>query len=600
MSASLATWDIESAPPYNAISYAWGDFSENHTIFVNSTELCVRKNCFYALQQTRLHYPGCYVWIDAICINQSDLEEKSAQVAMMGDIYKRAFLVLACIGRTDAFIRTSQEMYGKAIFQKTVLEETIEESMTKEVREKAIMKAERSMMTHRWYPDGLANAEVFFPANNEDEALIDRFRRQWNALSERPYFERAWVVQELFGGGPGGTIILAGHDSISWSRLTQSGLRLNDLLTNTVTNLTTQHFDNQIFRLHRLIVDVEGHFTKYLDQMVFLQCQDPRDRIFSAVSLVDWRSYGQTKLLPDYEMTRWQLASELMWRLVDPDINHVRHIVMALDLGKDETQLLEHLRTQGLAPCPSGYHPNVLERKRSVVNGTFIIDRNATGRFHVVPQIPLPQKIEFACNHWPPSYNDDLSKQWREYNVTPIFLRDTLIAFAYGPVRQGDILLYSDSFDLILRACSDSSSFRIIGGAYMPLSFALWVSRARKANVCECWQADPNRYVSHEVRISVKVTQREAFANAVAREAVMSGDCNLITYIECYAVGATRRGSRVWDTTTVNWHKDSTLGPSQPRCPAHKASEMHRILRNPLWYTTLSSGGPYIKVNVAS
>lgn len=46
--------------------------------------------CATTLQQTDLHFPGSYVWVDAICINPDDLAEKSAQVAMMGEIYNKA------------------------------------------------------------------------------------------------------------------------------------------------------------------------------------------------------------------------------------------------------------------------------------------------------------------------------------------------------------------------------------------------------------------------------------------------------------------------------------------------------------------------------
>lgn len=117
ISASLETWDIESAPPYNAIPYAWGELSTRHAITINDFRLPVRQNCFHALRQTRLHYPNDHVWIDAICINQLDLEEKSAQVAMMGGIYSKASPVLACIGPSDDFIRTAHELYGTAIFK---------------------------------------------------------------------------------------------------------------------------------------------------------------------------------------------------------------------------------------------------------------------------------------------------------------------------------------------------------------------------------------------------------------------------------------------------------------------------------------------------
>ena len=48
----------ESAPPYNAISYARGEASDRHAITINGTRIPVRKNCCHALRQTRLHFPS--------------------------------------------------------------------------------------------------------------------------------------------------------------------------------------------------------------------------------------------------------------------------------------------------------------------------------------------------------------------------------------------------------------------------------------------------------------------------------------------------------------------------------------------------------------
>ena len=41
------------------------------------------------------------LWIDAICINQDDMAERNAQVAMMADIYDRAMNVCVWLGEGD-------------------------------------------------------------------------------------------------------------------------------------------------------------------------------------------------------------------------------------------------------------------------------------------------------------------------------------------------------------------------------------------------------------------------------------------------------------------------------------------------------------------
>ncbi|EME81178.1 uncharacterized protein MYCFIDRAFT_140675, partial [Pseudocercospora fijiensis CIRAD86] len=97
----LAEHPIDDLPPYTAISYAWGPDSERHKIVINEKYFDVRSNAREALQQTCRDDLEWYIWMDSICINQEDLEEKSAQVEMMADIYRAASLVYACIGPAE-------------------------------------------------------------------------------------------------------------------------------------------------------------------------------------------------------------------------------------------------------------------------------------------------------------------------------------------------------------------------------------------------------------------------------------------------------------------------------------------------------------------
>lgn len=101
ISASLEIWNKGDTPPYNTISYVCGDAQQMQDVTVNGSRVSVRHNCYYALWQTRLQFPESRVWIDAICINQLDLEEKAIQVTMMYETYFNATRVLACTGPSD-------------------------------------------------------------------------------------------------------------------------------------------------------------------------------------------------------------------------------------------------------------------------------------------------------------------------------------------------------------------------------------------------------------------------------------------------------------------------------------------------------------------
>src|SRR5690349_1061293 len=66
---TLSAWEFDTAPPYVAISYTWGDPNSTTDITVNGRCMLVRTNCEYALQQVfhNTKSQRQYVWLDAIC-----------------------------------------------------------------------------------------------------------------------------------------------------------------------------------------------------------------------------------------------------------------------------------------------------------------------------------------------------------------------------------------------------------------------------------------------------------------------------------------------------------------------------------------------------
>ncbi|KAL9610237.1 MAG: hypothetical protein Q9167_005059 [Letrouitia subvulpina] len=84
----------ENRPTYEALSYTWGDPEERRVTYVDSDSVLITRNLDIALRYIRNPSESRVLWIDALCIDQSNLEEKAQQVEMMKDIYKEAFQVL--------------------------------------------------------------------------------------------------------------------------------------------------------------------------------------------------------------------------------------------------------------------------------------------------------------------------------------------------------------------------------------------------------------------------------------------------------------------------------------------------------------------------
>ncbi|EME88768.1 uncharacterized protein MYCFIDRAFT_80138 [Pseudocercospora fijiensis CIRAD86] len=93
--------------PYYAISYAWGENPGLAPIIMDGREALVPDSAEEALRgilraiRTDESHQATLIWIDAVCINQDDLEEKSHQVAMMGRVFAKAHLVFSWLGPDD-------------------------------------------------------------------------------------------------------------------------------------------------------------------------------------------------------------------------------------------------------------------------------------------------------------------------------------------------------------------------------------------------------------------------------------------------------------------------------------------------------------------
>jgi hypothetical protein len=95
---STATLSPENIPQYEALSYTWGSEEAQTEVFIGTDILNLRHNLNEALLHLRYQDKSRVFWIDAICVNQEDLEERSRQVERMSDIYKLAERVVVWLG----------------------------------------------------------------------------------------------------------------------------------------------------------------------------------------------------------------------------------------------------------------------------------------------------------------------------------------------------------------------------------------------------------------------------------------------------------------------------------------------------------------------
>ena len=95
---------LDDNPDYEALSYAWGDPASLAAININGRPMLITTNLHSALQHLRDTDEPRIIWIDAICINQSDTDERSQQVGIMGDIYSQAREVQIYLGEVEGIL----------------------------------------------------------------------------------------------------------------------------------------------------------------------------------------------------------------------------------------------------------------------------------------------------------------------------------------------------------------------------------------------------------------------------------------------------------------------------------------------------------------
>ncbi|KAI4132341.1 MAG: hypothetical protein LQ341_006283, partial [Variospora aurantia] len=201
--------DAGDPPSYEALSYTWGGNHLSHTVFVDTEDgqqqqqsLPVTENLHAALLHLRDTSSPRTLWIDAICINQDDKEERSQQVARMGDIYKSAAKVIIWLGpeggNSTAAIHALEELASKINVDWTHY--TISAANQEDIR------------------SGWLDLTQHAPFDDETWFSVVR-------LLNRSWFSRLWIWQEVFLAHKGATMI-CGHSTITWEHFRKAILSL--------------------------------------------------------------------------------------------------------------------------------------------------------------------------------------------------------------------------------------------------------------------------------------------------------------------------------------------------------------------------------------
>lgn len=290
----LVATTIYSAPSYEALSYTWGDPEQCTAIKVRDTsadlysEYAVTLNCFAALNRLRYKDRSRTMWIDAICIDQSTIPERSHQVTLMSEIYSKATQVIVYLGEAEA-------------------------------------DSDLAM-------DYILDIDAAASSSSLTYSKSDTLAHAVNDLFQRPWFNRIWVVQEIVFASY--ATVLCGSKTLSWSSI--QNFRSWAAMTAWIHELPFV-----------VSVSVQGAIEEdslwpsdpltvleQLDRARHCRATDPRDKIYAQLPFLRANEFNKTSV-PDYTKSVTQVFTECAARLV---VQSGLDILCAVQsLSKDES-----------------------------------------------------------------------------------------------------------------------------------------------------------------------------------------------------------------------------------------------------------------------
>ncbi|KAF6804910.1 heterokaryon incompatibility protein HET-6-like protein [Colletotrichum sojae] len=160
---ALEVHDLENCPEYEAVSYTWGGENGDSTrycpVYIGPfwDVLFQTKNCWEMLRFMRPRRDARIFWVDAICIDQSNVPERNSQVANMGWIYSQCSRVVLYLGP-----------------------------------DMAVPLGGRHPRRHQLHELETGSVVPKFPETHKPPHLITL-----RTILGRQYFTRAWIIQEL-------------------------------------------------------------------------------------------------------------------------------------------------------------------------------------------------------------------------------------------------------------------------------------------------------------------------------------------------------------------------------------------------------------------
>ncbi|KAH8900257.1 HET-domain-containing protein [Thozetella sp. PMI_491] len=203
IAGTLRVIDLDQNPAFTALSYVWGKYSAPRDVLhCNGYQIDVTRNCWSAMYHLTKSGP-LTIWIDAICINQADDDEKSRQIPLMSKIYSSAQATYTWLRKGNAKTDVAMAFLAQGALPFHSL-------------------ASARLRSSPEIPTGDAMA-FRLALHLYGRLVIGRVRLHYDgleAICAAAWIERLWTLQEAVLSN--NMLIVCGDRSVSWNAVVHS------------------------------------------------------------------------------------------------------------------------------------------------------------------------------------------------------------------------------------------------------------------------------------------------------------------------------------------------------------------------------------------
>ncbi|KAK4160235.1 heterokaryon incompatibility protein-domain-containing protein [Cladorrhinum sp. PSN259] len=230
---------------FHALSYFWGDSPDCVAIWLESGGEADRSKGLFAISRTverairriRTLEAPLRIWIDAVCINQEDLEERRQQVTLMGQIYSCAEMVHVWLDEEihglEEALRLIRDIYncnhrlcpGGEECRCSGTSHTLSAKELDEITRENDPSLSLGFVRHvfdRHRSTKFFDSSAVEASGGEEDARFDIFMQ---TFFHHPWFQRVWVVQEAILGPK--TTVHSASEAIDWQEI----LMVNEIIS---------------------------------------------------------------------------------------------------------------------------------------------------------------------------------------------------------------------------------------------------------------------------------------------------------------------------------------------------------------------------------